>query len=142
MAWVKQAFDQSRSSAGARTIATMVSRDHDVKLTRHKARTIMAELGLVSRQIKHQYRMADKAHAIHDNALKRKFNPVAPNQVWTGDVTYIRTQQGFCYLAVVIDLYARHIIGFAVGDSSISDLEKAISAKSKLQNKAISTNTY
>ena len=42
--------------------------------------------------------------------------------MWTGDVTYIRTQAGFCYLAVVIDLFSRNIVGFAMSDSPDSRL--------------------
>lgn len=83
----------------------------------------MAKQCLISRQrIKHRYNQADKDHAIHDNLLKREFSPIAPNQVWTGDVTYIRTKQGWAYLAVVIDLYSRNIVGFAVSDSPDSQL--------------------
>ena len=121
--WVKQAFDQSKGSAGARTLSAIVSQQHNVKLTRYKASKIMAQQGLVSRQlIRHRYSKADKEHAIHDNLLKRAFSPTAPNQVWTGDVTYIRTQAGFCYLAVVIDLFSRNIMGFAMSDSPDSKL--------------------
>jgi len=83
----------------------------------------MAQQGLISRQrIRHRYSKADKEHAICDNLLKREFSPTAPNQVWTGDVTYIRTKQGFCYLAVVIDLFSRNIVGFAMSDSPDSQL--------------------
>ena len=39
-----------------------------------------------------------------------------PNQIWTGDVTYIRIKSGWCYLAVVLDLYAQHMVGFTVSD--------------------------
>ena len=71
----------------------MVSQQHGIKLTRYKAGKIMAQQGLISRQlIRHRYSKADKEHAIHDNLLKREFSPAAPNQVWTGDVTYIRTK--------------------------------------------------
>ena len=121
--WVKQAFDQSKGSAGARTLSAIVNQQHNVKLTRYKASKIMAQQGLVSRQlIRHRYSKADKEHAIHDNLLKRAFSPTAPNQVWTGDVTYIRTQAGFCYLAVVIDLFSRNIVGFAMSESPDSKL--------------------
>ena len=121
--WVKQAYDQTKGSGGARTLSAIVSQQHNVKLTRYKASKIMAQQGLVSRQlIRHRYSKADKEHAIHDNLLKREFSPAAPNQVWTGDVTYIRTKQGWAYLAVVIDLYARNIVGFAVSDSPDSQL--------------------
>jgi putative transposase len=121
--WVRQAYEQSKGSAGARSIANRVSRKHDIKLTRYKAGKMMALQGLVSRQlIKHRYHQTDKDHSIHGNSLNRDFSPTAPNQVWTGDLTYIRTRQGFCYLAVVMDLYARNIVGFAVGDSPDSQL--------------------
>ncbi len=121
--WVKQASDQSKGSAGARTLSAIVSQQHNVKLTRYKASKIMAQQGLVSRQlIRHRYSKTDKEHAICDNLLKRAFSPTAPNQVWTGDVTYIRTQSGFCYLAVVIDLFSRNIVGFAMSDSPDSKL--------------------
>lgn len=83
----------------------------------------MRQLNLHSKQrLKHRYRHVDAKHYSHDNVLNRAFNPKAPNQVWTGDVTYIRTKQGFCYLAAVIDLYARNIVGFAVSDSPDSQL--------------------
>lgn len=101
----------------------IVSQQHGINLSRYKARKIMKEQGLVSRQrTRHRYKHADKPHGIYDNVLNREFAPVAPNQVWTGDVTYIRTKQGFCYLAVVIDLFSRNIVGFAMSNSPDSSL--------------------
>ena len=121
--WVKQAFEASKGSAGARNIAQIISSKYQIKLSRYKARKIMQEQGLVSRQrTKHPYKHADKPHRIHDNVLNRDFAPIAPNQVWTGDVTYIRTKACFCYLAVVIDLFSRNIVGFAMSDSPDSRL--------------------
>ena len=120
---MKQAFSTSKGSAGARNIAMIVSQQHGINLSRYKARKIMKEQGLVSRQrTRHRYKHADKPHGTYDNVLNREFAPVAPNQVWTGDVTYIRTKQGFCYLAVVIDLFSRNIVGFAMSDSPDSRL--------------------
>lgn len=67
----------------------------------------MKQMGLVSRQYKrHNYKLADKPHRTYNNVLDRQFTATAPNQVWTGDVTYIRIKGGWCYLAVVIDLYS------------------------------------
>ncbi len=78
----------------------------------------MKELGLVSKQYKkHSYSKCDHEHKVHQNTLERQFSPKAPNQVWTGDVTYIRIKGGFCYLAVVIDLFARCVVGFAISNS-------------------------
>lgn len=135
--WVKQAFDCSKGSAGSRSIAAMVSRAHRIKLTCYKARQLMRAQELISRQsIKHRYRLADQAHTAHDNLLKRQFSPAAPNQVRMSDVTYIHTQAGFCYLTVVMDLYARHIIGFAMSDRPNSELT------TKALAMAFSTNRY
>ena len=53
---------------------------------------------------------------IHPNLLNREFIAKRPNQVWTGDITYIRTLKGWLYLAVVIDLYSRKVIGWAMSD--------------------------
>lgn len=55
----------------------------------------MAQMGLISRQIKsHKYRRCEKFHKVYGNILDRQFAPTAPNQVWTGDVTYIRIKGG------------------------------------------------
>ena len=51
-------------------------------------------------------------HAVADNLLNQNFRPVAANEVWAGDITYLRTQQGWLYLAVVMDLFSRCIVGW------------------------------
>lgn len=125
-ALIRQVFNQSGGSAGARTISTIVTKQHGIKLTRYKAGRLMKQMSLLSRQHKrHSYKMADKPHHTHDNLLERQFSPTAPNQVWTGDVTYIRIKGGWCYLAIVMDLYARRIVGFAMSDSPNTDLTQS-----------------
>ena len=127
-ALVRQAHVTSQGSAGARTIAHIVTKQYGVNLTRYMAGRLMRDMGLQSRQFKqHRYRHAEQAHHIHNNVLERNFAPTAPNQVWTSDVTYIRlgggfTKQRFSYLAIVLDLYARNIVGFAVSGSPDSQL--------------------
>ena len=97
--------------------------EHGIKLTRYMVGKLMAQMGLKSCQSKtHKYKHADDAHKTYDNILNRSFSPSAPNQIWTGDVTYIRIKGSWCYLAVVLDLYARRIVGFAVSDSPDSIL--------------------
>ena len=138
--WVKQAFDTFKGSAGARNIAMIVSQQHGINLFRYKARKIMKEQGLVSRQrTRHRYKHAEKRHSIHNNVLNREFAPTDPNQVWTGDVTYIRTKAGFCYLAVVIDLFSRDIVGFAMSSSpdsrfTVEALQMAYTVRLSPQN--------
>lgn len=51
------------------------------------------------------------------NVLNRQFNPVAPNMAYVSDITYIRTGTGWLYLAIVLDLYARRVVGWAMAPS-------------------------
>ena len=53
---------------------------------------------------------------IAENHLKREFTVAKPNQVYVGDITYISTQEGWLYLAVVIDLYSRQIVGWSMAE--------------------------
>ena len=122
-ALIRQIFNDSKQSAGVRSIAAILINEHGIKLTRYIAGKLMAQMGLKSCQLKtHKYKHADEVHKTHHNILNRNFSPSAPNQVWTGDVTYVRIKGGWCYLAVVLDLYARRIVGFAVSDSPDSML--------------------
>lgn len=106
-----------------RSITAILINKHGFKLTRYMAGKLMAQMGLKSCQRKtHKYKHADAAHKTHENLLNRNFSPTSPNQVWTGDVTYIRIKGGWCYLAIVLDLYARRVVGFAVSDSPDSGL--------------------
>lgn len=117
-ALIRQVFNDSKQSAGTRTIIAILWNEHGVRLTRYLATKLMKQMGLVSCQLKtHKYQHRDEVHKTHDNILNRNFSPSAPNQVWTGDVTYIRIKGGWCYLAVVLDLFARRVVGFSVSDS-------------------------
>ncbi len=122
-ALIRQIFNNSKHSAGARSIAAILMNEHNIKLTRYMVGKLMKNMSLKSCQLKtHKYKHADNTHKIHGNLLNRNFSPTAPNQVWTGDVTYIRIKGGWCYLAVVLDLYARRVVGFAVSNSPDSTL--------------------
>ena len=83
----------------------------------------MRQLGLVSTQLPaHKYRTAVQPHSNVPNTLNRQFTPSKPNQAWCGDVTYIWTGQRWSYLAVVLDLYARRPVGWALSNSPDSRL--------------------
>ena len=62
------------------------------------------------------------SHQVADNLINQNFNPENPNQVWVGDVTYLRTHEGWMYLAIVMDLYSRKIIGWAMSKRMTVDL--------------------
>jgi putative transposase len=64
----------------------------------------------------------NKAHSAAPNLLRRDFETSNPNQKWLADITYIPTQEGWLYLAAVLDLYSRRIVGWAMSDRMTSDL--------------------
>ena len=59
---------------------------------------------------------------VADNTLNREFDVDAPDQFWVTDITYIRTHEGFLYLAVVIDLFSRRVIGWSMQGRTYADL--------------------
>lgn len=67
--------------------------------------------------MKHRYKRGTKEHVDIPNLLDRQFAVTAPNQVWCGDVTYIWTGKRWAYLAVVLDLFARKSVGWALSTS-------------------------
>jgi len=63
-----------------------------------------------------------KPSRVVDNTLARQFDVAAPDKTWVTDITYIRTQEGFAYLAVVIDLYSRRVVGWSMQNRQTTDL--------------------
>ncbi|SQO80574.1 putative transposase subunit [Escherichia coli] len=112
----------SHGSAGARSIATMATR-RGYQMGRWLAGRLMKELGLVScQQPTHRYKRGGHEHVAIPNYLERQFAVTEPNQVWCGDVAYIWTGKRWAYLAVVLDLFARKPVGWAMSFSPDSRL--------------------
>jgi putative transposase len=83
---------------------------------RYKTRKLMKE-AQVSVRYRKPYKVttnSDHGQPVFDNRLNRQFDVAQPNQVYVADVTYIRTQQGWLYLAVVLDLYSRKVVGWSM----------------------------
>lgn len=115
-------FNASNQSAGSRTLVAQLALIGLV-LGRYKVSRLMEEAMLVSKQPgRHTYKAGGKTHPTVENLLQREFNVQHPNQVWCGDITYIWMGKQWAYLAVVIDLYARRVIGWAVSASPDSAL--------------------
>ncbi|WP_457941470.1 IS3-like element IS222 family transposase [Pseudomonas aeruginosa] len=123
---VNQLFSQSRGSAGSRSILGML-REEGVTIGRFRVRRLMRELGLVSKQPgSHAYKQATVERPDIPNRLNREFATEHPNQVWCGDITYVWAQGRWHYLAAVLDLHTRRVIGWAF--STKPDAELVIKA--------------
>jgi len=85
---------------------------------------VMRENGLTGQAPRRFRRTTDSKHdlPIADNIVARDFNPDAPNQLWAADITYVRTWVGWLYLAVVIDLFSRRVVGWAIADHMRTEL--------------------
>ncbi|AMV42961.1 transposase [Paraburkholderia caribensis] len=90
---------------------------------RHRARSLMREAGVRVRSVRtHQYPKGGGTLAFAPNRLDRAFDVMKPNRAWAGDVTYVWTQEGWLYLAVVMDLFSRRVIGWACSASPDTNL--------------------
>ena len=119
---MKEVHRQSNGSDGARTVSMMVS-NKGYPLSRYRASNIMRKLNLVSCQfLKHAYKKAPQEHVTIPNILDRQFAVTKPDLVWCGDVTYIWMGNRWAYLAVVMDLFARKPVGWALSNSPDSNL--------------------
>lgn len=85
----------------------------------------MKLLGLISSQLPaHKYKKADQPHVAIPNRLDRQFDVEKPNRVWAGDITYIWTGKRWAYLALVLDLFARRPVGWALSLTADSSLTR------------------
>lgn len=122
------AFKESNGSAGARSISQILT-TRGTPLSRYRAGKIMKAQNLISCQLPgHRYKKAKQEHVTIPNQLNREFNVSNLNEVWCGDVTYIWAGSRWVYLAVVMDLYARKLVGWTMSLSPDSELTgKALS---------------
>ena len=119
---VNQLFKLSRGSAGSRTLKTWLN-DRGFEIGRFKVRRLMAELNLISKQPgSHAYKQATVERLDIPNKLNRQFDVGHPDRVWCGDITYIWTGSRWSYLAIVLDLYARRVVGWAMSQAADAGL--------------------
>jgi len=97
---------------------------------------LMRENGIVAIRTRKYKATTDSNHAlaVAPNLLDRDFYAAAPNRKWTGDITYIWTREGWLYLAVILDLHSRRVIGWAVSnrmkrDLAIQALDRAVALR-------------
>jgi transposase InsO family protein len=99
-------------------------RAQGVRVGKKRIERLMRENGLKGRQKRRFCRSTDSRHSlpIAPNVLARNFDPFGPNRAWAGDVTYIGTDEGWLYLAVILDLFSRRVVGWSVSATNDRDL--------------------
>ena len=120
---MKVLFKQSRNSLGSREMMKKL-REEGFEMGRYKVRNLMKKLNLTVTQCI-AYKVTTKRNHnddVADNLLNQNFNPVAPNQIWAGDITYLKIGEGWMYLAIVMDLYSRSIVGWYISKRMTTDL--------------------
>lgn len=92
--------------------------EHNLKVGRDCLFDILREKNMLVKRKKSFVKTTNSYHHFHKyRNLIYEFVPTTPNQVWVSDITYIRTVNGFCYLALITDMYSRKIVGYDVSDS-------------------------
>lgn len=120
---LKAEFAASGKIYGSRRLSAVLCAQ-GLRTGRHRVRRLMREHGLRALWRRKFVRTTDSGHAlpVSANVLARRFNPSGPNQAWVSDITYIRTRSGWLYLAVVLDLYARKVVGWAMAPTMHAEL--------------------
>lgn len=108
-------FDANRKRYGAPRLAAEL-KDLGYSCSKNRVARRMQHLGLIAKAKKKFKATTDSSHKlpIANNILNRDFTTTAPNQKWVGDITYVWTDEGWLYLAVIIDLYSRAVIGWSI----------------------------
>ena len=117
LAHVRSAFALSNGTYGSPRM-TRELQDGGLAVGRRRTARLMRENGLRARQTRRFRRTTDSHHAwpIAPNLLDQDFSAERPNQKWGSDISYIWTREGWLYLAVVIDLFVRRVVGWAMAD--------------------------
>lgn len=108
---------ESRGTYGApRVHAELKARGR--RVARKRVARLMRQAGVRARVPRRFVRTTDSAHShpVAPNTLERNFLPEEPNRTWVGDITYIWTDEGWLYLAVLLDLFSRKVVGWAMGE--------------------------
>lgn len=117
LAHIRSSFTLSRETYGSPRM-TRELQDEGFNVGRRRTARLMRENGLNARQKRRFKRTTDSHHAfaIAPNLIAQDFSAERPNHKWNADISYVWTAEGWLYLAVVLDLFARRVVGWAVSD--------------------------
>ena len=114
---IAAAFERNKGRYGSPRIQRELAAE-GFAVSRKRVARLMTELGLVSRRKRRFKATTDSNHAlpVAENILDRKFEVDAPDLAWVTDITYVWTSEGWLYLAVILDLFSRRVVGFSTSN--------------------------
>ena len=124
---IQTEFDNSQGTYGSRRLAKRL-RQLGQRCSRRRAARLMCQLGLVARPKRKRSPRTTRTndtHPVAPNLLGQHFTADYPHQIWVADLTYIDTQQGWLYLAAVVDVFTRQVVGWALADHMREELIEA-----------------
>lgn len=115
---VEKAHLEGRRTYGAPRVREVLKKQGR-RVGRTRVARLMREAGLRVPQRRRFVRTTDSRHGhpIAPNVMNRKFTTTAPDKAWVTDITYIQTEEGWLYLAVILDLFSRRVVGWAMDDN-------------------------
>lgn len=120
---IKEVYGQSRGLYGSPRIAAEL-RDRGVQCSKNRIARIMRKHGIVART-KRKFKVTTQSKhtkVVSENLVKQEFHAERPNQLWTSDITYVWTKEGWLYLALILDVCTRIIVGWSVSSRLASEL--------------------
>ncbi len=114
---IREVFVSNRNVYGTRRIAKILTKN-EIMISRKRIGRLMASAGLYCKTRRKFKVTTNSQHneLISPNLLQRQFDVTQPDKYWVGDITYIPTKEGWLYLATVIDLYSRQVIGWSMAN--------------------------
>jgi putative transposase len=121
---VRDAHRQSRGTYGSTRVRRELVMGRGFTVGRRRIARLMRLDGLAGCHPKRFRKTTDSAHPhpIAPNVVARRFTATAPNQLWVTDITYVRTWEGWLYLAAIIDVFSRRVVGWAMADHLRTEL--------------------
>ena len=136
---IEHAYTQSRRAYGSPRIYEQLKQE-GIKCGRHRIARIMRENAIVAQRQRQYKRATETRHGrnISENILNQNFHVEQPNKVWASDMSVFWTGSGWIYLAIVMDLYSRRIVGWAMKNRMTEEL--TINALNMAINRRIISN--
>ena len=123
---IKEIHGESRSTYGSPKVYRCLRRSGE-RINHKRVERLMREAGIRAKRTQRRKRTTDSCHTlpVAENVLAREFTASKPDEIWTSDITYVWTSEGWLYLVVFLDLFSRLVVGWAASASLEAEFVEA-----------------